>query len=71
MLTKYEKEVALHASEDITKALKILNGIDHNLYLSFELDMETCVLRNVSEMLATTRDSLYSKAQHPDTYGDQ
>ena len=60
-MNDYQKELAAGASIDITKAIKILNNIDHNFYYSSEV--ETDLLPNVINMLQSIRDSLYTKSR--------
>ena len=60
-MTNYEKELAEQVSIDITRAIRILNNIDHNFYHSSEV--ETDLLPNVISMLQSIRDSLYIKSR--------
>ena len=60
-MTNYEKELAAQASIDITKAIKILNNIDHNFYYTEEV--EVSMLHSIVEMLQSIRDSLYTKSR--------
>ena len=60
-MTNYEKELAAQASIDITKAIKILNNIDHNFYYTEEV--EVSMIRSIVEMLQSIRDSLYTKSR--------
>ena len=60
-MNNYEKELAAQASTDITKAIKILNNIDHNFYYVSEVEVD--LLPNVINMLQSIRDSLYTKSR--------
>ena len=60
-MNDYQKELAAGASIDITKAIKILNTIDHNFYYSTEVEAD--LLRNIIDMLHNIRDSLYTKSK--------
>lgn len=60
-MNNYEKELASQASIDITKAIKILNNIDHNFYYTSELEVD--LLPSVIDMLQSISNSLYIKSR--------
>ena len=60
-MTNYEKELAEQASIDITRAIRILNNIDHNFYYSSEVEVD--LLPNVINMLQSIMDSIYIKSR--------
>ena len=60
-MNNYEKELAAQASTDITKAIKILNKIDHNFYYISEVEVD--LLPSIIDMLQSISNSLYIKSR--------
>ena len=60
-MNNYQKELAAQASTDISKAIKILNNIDHNFYYASEVEVD--LLPSVIDMLQSISNSLYIKSR--------
>lgn len=60
-MNNYQKELAAQASTDISKAIKILNNIDHNFYYVSEVEVD--LLPSVIDMLQSISNSLYIKSR--------
>ena len=60
-MNSYQKELAAQASTDITKAIKILNKIDHNFYYTSEVEVD--LLPSIIDMLQSISNSLHIKSR--------
>lgn len=61
-LTEYEKSICEGAANDVNKAIRILNDINHNLGLVEGGRLEWQAIDSVKSLLLATSESLYQKS---------
>lgn len=57
---EYQKQIVCSVIVDLTRVLKILEDIDHNFGFCEGVALEYDVIWQCKQLLATTRDNLYS-----------